>query len=366
MEAKAVVDPKRPEKDLSSIPSDPDAESPPEESQLIRDLKAEVEKWRIRKVNLEKEIERIDTEADVSTYRQDLTKLTEKLNSVKENFVKAQRNLQAAVNKQRFDKTAAFRNIRELLKTSKVKIGQIEKEAGCQPGYMSRLEKPGNTSVPGIEFIVTAAKMLDVPVDLLLFGNISEITETETFLLDFMNGMIEDTRADIINWTRETPGMLDDVMAGEPTPDGIPHPLFKAADDSLSDQPVMYASRFYPKEPVAFGNCYHTQMTETDEQMYLMKCYPAAGHSQNEEFYEIYLVRETEDGSSDVMPICCSIQTCETVTQCMIALYKEIEIAASHVHIGSDAREIMSKYLRGRREDKLPDIRELKSWSNHF
>ena len=56
-----------------------------------------------------------------------------------------------------FNKTLCFSNIRELLRQNPdVKIGQIEKEAGIRLGYMSRLEKDGNTSEPSMEFVVTA------------------------------------------------------------------------------------------------------------------------------------------------------------------------------------------------------------------
>ncbi len=62
-----------------------------------------------------------------------------------------------------FNKTLCFSNIRELLRQHpEVKIGQIEKEAGIRLGYMSRLEKEGNTAEPSMEFIVTAAKLLKV------------------------------------------------------------------------------------------------------------------------------------------------------------------------------------------------------------
>lgn len=68
-----------------------------------------------------------------------------------------------------FNKTLCFSNIRELLRQNPdVKIGQIEKEAGIRLGYMSRLEKDGNTSEPSMEFVVTAAKLLKVSVDTLI------------------------------------------------------------------------------------------------------------------------------------------------------------------------------------------------------
>ena len=57
-----------------------------------------------------------------------------------------------------FNKYTCFNNIRALLKVNPdVKIGMIEKEAGVRLGYMSRLEKPDNSSEPTLEFVATAA-----------------------------------------------------------------------------------------------------------------------------------------------------------------------------------------------------------------
>ena len=67
-----------------------------------------------------------------------------------------------------FNKFLLFSNIRELLKASDIKIGQIEKEAGLQNGYMSRLEKLDNSTDPSAEFLVTVSKLLKVSIDSLV------------------------------------------------------------------------------------------------------------------------------------------------------------------------------------------------------
>ena len=89
-------------------------------------------------------------------------------------------------NNKHYDKKTCFENIRVLLKKNPgVKIGQIEKEAGLRLGYMARLSKEDNTAEPSLEFITTAAKMLGVSVDTLLFQKLSELTSTDEFLLKF-------------------------------------------------------------------------------------------------------------------------------------------------------------------------------------
>lgn len=127
-------------------------------------------------------------------------------------------------NVRNFNKYVCFSNIRELLKESHVKIGQIEKDAGCQPGYMSRLDKPSNTSDPSIEFVVTAAKSLGVSLDSLVFTDIAELTPTERYLVTFFDKLKADTLEDKLDWNRES---ADSLNRMETDMDGNAyHPLF--------------------------------------------------------------------------------------------------------------------------------------------
>ena len=107
-------------------------------------------------------------------------------------------------NYKHYNKKTCFENIRTLLKKNPdIKIGQIEKEAGLGLGYMSRLEKDNNTASPTLKFVVTAAKMLGVSVDTLLFQNLSELTSTDDFLLKFLEKVIAETKNGTAVWVEE-------------------------------------------------------------------------------------------------------------------------------------------------------------------
>lgn len=271
------------------------------------------------------------------------------LNSVNEQNINSQREGQKLQCKKNFDKSIIFRNIRELLKKSKLKIGQIEKEAGCQPGYMSRLEKPGNTSDPSVEFVLSAAKLLEVPVDLLIFGHMQEITDTEKTILQFIAGLTEDTRADKLDWKREIPEEIKNKVFNSTQYETL-HSFFLLTNSEDNSQSVKYNSRFSLKDPVWLGNCFHAQLPEFEGQVYLMRCLSRMGHSsQDQIFFEIYLEQFQDNGPNSVMPICCSLQTCELITRSIDTLYKEIELTSSHIHIEANAREIINNYLQNRK-----------------
>ena len=81
-----------------------------------------------------------------------------------------------------FDKSKCLSNLRFYLGESDAKIGQIEKRAGVQKGYLSRIDKANNTTEPGIQFLTIAANMLNVSLDSLIFGNPKELSEAEKYI----------------------------------------------------------------------------------------------------------------------------------------------------------------------------------------
>ncbi len=133
---------------------------------------------------------------------------------------------QSLINYKNFNKNRCFENIRFLLKEkSDVKIGQIEKKASVSPGYMSRLEKASNTSEPSVEFLVTAAKMLGVSLDVLLLTDMVEMNPTEKYLANLIQKLNQDTIDDKLEWNRESDDSLNRL---ETDINGfVNHPLFE-------------------------------------------------------------------------------------------------------------------------------------------
>lgn len=175
----------------------------------------------------------------------------------------------------RFNKYLCFSNIRELLKNRDVKIGQIEKEAGCQPGYMSRLEKPNSTSEPSMEFLVTAAKMLNVSLEVLLFVDMTELTSTEKYLVSFLEKLQKDTIADKLEWNRESADSLNRLETDMNGYTG--HPLFSYEtfmEEGELEYPeqverVTFVSNSFDCRTYIKGDCFNLKMKDGSV-LYLM------------------------------------------------------------------------------------------------
>ena len=175
-----------------------------------------------------------------------------------------------------FNKTVCFSNIRELLKqNSDVKIGQIEKEARVRLGYMSRLEKEGNVSEPNIEFIMSAAKLLKISLDTLLYVDLKSLTPTEQYLVKFFDKLKEDTNKDKLDWNKET---AMDLNSMEPNDYGYcDHPLFSFetfSEESESGYPeeitrITYKSKSYGLRTTIHNDCFNLRL-KNGATLYLM------------------------------------------------------------------------------------------------
>lgn len=165
-----------------------------------------------------------------------------------------------------FDKFKCFRNITVLLEKQNVKIGQIEKAANVRLGYMSRLNKKDNTSEPSMEFIVTAAKMLHVSVDVLLSAELSELTPTEQYIISFMDKLKEETMADHLDWHRESEDYLNRLECD--INGNTQHTLFhfeRFSEVGESEYPeeverVVFNSHSFGCHTAIAGDCFHLYM----------------------------------------------------------------------------------------------------------
>lgn len=247
-----------------------------------------------------------------------------------------------------FDKIRCFSNIRALLKINPdVKIGQIEKEANVRLGYVSRLEKPDNTSEPTVEFVVSAAKMFNVSVDYLLNARLNELTPNEEYLLKFVDNIISDTREGTLCWKRETAERLNTPLDYD-NETGRFHPLFSIDENYVDPMGDAHLSRFislfFPEKAVdVTSNVYNTELPGTDSVLYIVPCaiYPESdANGEAQRSCEMYIVK-----GLTINPLCSTLLTCDIVSEKLRDLYKVVREAASRVQLNDQTRYIMNTYL---------------------
>lgn len=248
----------------------------------------------------------------------------------------------------KFDKYVCFHNIRELLKESDLRLGTIEKEAGCQPGYLSRLEKENSTTDPSMEFLFTAAKMLKVPVDVLISGDLSGLNDAEQYLLEFVGQLTEDTKSCYLDWKQETEYYLTCEVKPDPETHKLKHPFLFRYEDVEEN---FYASKFSNLETIDFrGNSYHCYLPHSDVTVYLLSIEDTDDYNR-ELFYDLYLVRD-DDESYKITPICSSRDIRGSLATLVEMLYLWVEKRATHVHIDYDVVQTLNKYMSARHYSK--------------
>ena len=140
---------------------------------------------------------------------------------------------------------------------------------------MSRLEKDGNTAEPSVEFIVTAAKLLKVSLDTLVSINLTGLTPTEQYIVNFFDKLKADTLADKLVWNRQTAFNLNNI---EPDYDGrIWHPLFSEEtffEEGETDYPeqvtrIVFNSKTFGPHTFISGDCFNLRL-KNGTTLYLM------------------------------------------------------------------------------------------------
>jgi len=260
-----------------------------------------------------------------------------------------------------FDKNLCFSNIRWLLKQKpEVKIGQIEKEAGIRLGYMSRLEKEGNTSEPSIEFVVTAAKLLNVGIDTLVSINLSGLTANEKYLLRVFDKLKTDTLADKLEWNIEKATYLNYMETDINGNTG--HPLFELRtfyEKTEIEYPnqvtrVIFPSKSFEENTYINGDCYNLRL-KNGTILYLMNICKNTTSKDDPPASAI-------EAWTYVPKSCASVLLTSldqsSIAPIVSALYEVVKNQMTHLRINKSAIPALDAFLKNDLEDDPSDFKD--------
>lgn len=249
-------------------------------------------------------------------------------------------------NPKKFNKFLVLANVRELLKDSNIKIGQIEKEAGLQNGYTSRLEKLDNTTEPSIEFLVTASKLLKVSVDALISYDFHSLSETELYLLKVIDKFRLDTINNKLEWQIDS---ADYLNTGVREAVDIDHPLFQTNAvyfDEDTDYPIQHdittftSNAFGPTTEIA-DDCYRLGL-KNHSTIFVMNIKRLLARNKDKEGYskEIWLVNRYGEHECLV-----SEKNFPVLSRAVDNLYTEIKAYAMRPKLSQNTRRILDGFL---------------------
>lgn len=284
----------------------------------------------------------------------------EKMRNEMREWMKICEELDAIRNQHKnFNKSVCFSNIRELLKdNSDVKIGQIEKEAGIRLGYMSRLEKEDNTAEPSVEFIVTAAKLLNVSVDTLITMDLANLTSTEKYLISFIEKLKVDTLNEKINWNVETEHELDRQLVdcnGRST-----HPLLSLetfSRQSECDYPDevtenVYVSKTFGPNTSINGDCFNLRL-KNGSTFYLMNIVKDVHRVNDKSAFVKEAVMYVPRGKTQVLA---TTQDEYPIGQLLEELYLTVKERMKHPQVNNDVMTAIDAFMKDDLEDDPDEL----------
>lgn len=304
-------------------------------------------KDKIRK--LSSDLDRLDGEkaafevlgADINIYEEQKKIFLDEREELEKELKEIEEELETVKN---FKRARFLKNFRIYLGKSNIKLGDIEREAGVTAGYVSRLESGKISADPSVEFVLTAAKMLGLSVEQLVNEEYVELSPTEEYISKVLSTMITDTKQDVLVWYTET--QMELMCIGADSQGDTEHPLFKATFSGGSSgypEPsgAEYSSRFARADGAApAGNFYHTTLPSTKSKIYITKIKEDLFGKINVAL-EMYMV----DEYNHIKPVCADDKCCDHIKNKIGILYKEIEMAVSHLHIDDSVRNVFDMYM---------------------
>ena len=252
----------------------------------------------------------------------------------------------------KFDKKRFLRNTHYLANEKKMKIGDLEKNAGVSVGYLSRLGKEDNKSIPGVEVLLSFSNLLEVGIDALVNSDLTALTSTEKFLCNFLDGLLSKTNSFEYIWEIEKLEQLNSIGLDV---NGIPeHPLYRT-NSSCYDTSVSvaeYDSLFHRGEKIDLCGDIVKVLINAGVWTYIAKVTLSTGElSLSNIEYELYFVQ-----GSSIEPVCSSTMGNGIFNNKLATLYLAARESGKHIKISNNAKNIINDFMSGvvYSDDELP------------
>lgn len=244
-----------------------------------------------------------------------------------------------------FDKMKLMNNINALIKDRGLKIGELESELKVSTGYLSRMSKPENETIPSVDFIWKLADKLQVSVDFLIDGDYTTATNNLEFMANFIHSLIKETDEMNMDWQRfSNPDKLVEeyVMPELPM---VQKGMVMNIDDGECRK--NFSSLYRPKVKLTMGDENYNAFVPHLGGLLVFKL---RDEKTGKPVYEMYSADMEED---EIIPICSSLEGGKVVEVLMQDLYTCIWRHENDLKVSEEARRRIQMYMQYL-EDTLP------------
>lgn len=249
-----------------------------------------------------------------------------------------------------FDRTKLMTNIAALIKEKGLRIGELENKVGISAGYISKMTKAENESMPGIDLIFKLAQELEVSVEALVCGDFNKSNDNLLFLMKFLHSLIED-----INIHRDEWRQFTDYNALRTEYDLPALPMMAGTLEvnmKEKESSFRYVSEFRLDANLTVTNDNFYAFVSGIGLLLLFKLENHLPEGPKTEF-ELYAINI---GSSDeqVIPMCSSLDSDGEIAPYLMDLYNCLLRHSKDIQISEETRSLINGYLRSRDPSELP------------
>lgn len=247
-----------------------------------------------------------------------------------------------------FSRSRLLANITYLTKEKNIKIGDLEAEAGVSTGYFSRLNKGDSTALPNIEVLTAVAEKLGATIDSLVKIEYESLTESERYLVDFLEKLISDTESSEVCWTKETTRSMGPVI----TEDGdLSNPFFRYDDVCTGidyntgypqyNEELVFNSLFYSDKIARLtkDTAYHTDLNGNT--FWLCPVSIEIGKGEKQDDLEIYM-----KSGRIVHPVCHSNPHCAAINELLQTLYLAVIASSKRPKVNATVKAAIDLYMK--------------------
>lgn len=245
-----------------------------------------------------------------------------------------------------FNKQLMLDNISFLLKELDKKIGELETEAGVSPGYLSRISKEGN-SKPGIEFIMKVADSLNISVDTLLKVNLTDMTPTERYLVNFLEKLSAKTKDDRLDWNHEAADKLNytetDINGNTDHPLLSYETFYEEGETEYPDQVsrVVFVSKNFGCRTYIKGDCFNLRL-KNGSKLYLMNISKSVHNVNDPDAYATEIWMYTPNTGSNFL---CSNKDASEIAILVDTLYITVSEYMKHPRLKHELQYIIDAFM---------------------
>lgn len=255
----------------------------------------------------------------------------------------------------KLDLNKVYSNIKSCSKDSNIKMSDIETKAEVSSGYFSRIasKDAGNINTSLIDFLIAASDTLYIPLDILLYGDINDLTETEKLLLKVINKLTSGTSSETILWRKEDKNEIlncdIDGYTGFPLTEyrkASEFNLLPSSEGKLEDG-VYYNSCFNPTTPFNIIDIYKAEVFNGMTFFFsVLSPFVIKDPQSSDYLFELYQYKKNRPA---LTPLCSSYMGCkETFQNLLEGLYRAIKESLDHFAVSSEVKKDLIDFLNNK------------------